>query len=86
MLLEIEKIDGSQRGVGLLWSLLHRARDAGYPQHVFLHLHQAGCMGDSKQTARSTPQLHTSVQQMDLEISFMIKHYLLYVLGLRLLH
>lgn len=85
MLLEIEKIDGSQRGVGLLWSLLVGARDAGYPQHVLLHLHQAGCVGDSKQTVRSAPQ-HTLVQWMDLEISFMITHYLLHVLGQRLLH
>lgn len=59
--LEIEKIVGSQRGVGLLWSLFLWAGDAGYPQHVLLHLHQAGCVGDSKQTARSAPQ-HTSVQ------------------------
>lgn len=43
------------------------------------------CVRDSKHTARSAPQ-HTSVQGIDLEISFMITHFLLYVLGQRLLH
>lgn len=69
-------------GLGCYGVFLLRAGDAGYPQHVLLHLHQAVCVGDSEQTARSAPQ-HTSVKGMDLEISFMIKHYLLHVLGPR---
>lgn len=43
------------------------------------------CVCDSKHTARSAPQ-HTSVQEIDLDISSVITHFLLYELGQRLLH
>lgn len=80
---EIEKIDGSQEGLGCCGVFLLRVGDAGYSQHILLHLHRAICAGDSEQTACSAPQ-HTSVQQLDLEIKFMITYYLLHVLVLRL--
>ncbi|TNN50523.1 hypothetical protein EYF80_039272 [Liparis tanakae] len=56
-----------------------------YSEHALLHLQRADCVGDRKQTARHAPQ-HTSVQRTDLEISFIITHYLLHVLGQRLFH
>ena len=49
------------RSWGCYGVFLLGAGDAGYPQHVLLHRRRAGCVGDSKQTARSAPQ-HTSVQ------------------------